>query len=120
MMVDEALGVVGPAADARRLSIGRDVPAGGLDVMCDARRMQQVLWNLLSNSVKFTPPGGTVRIALEVRPDTLAVTVSDTGIGMDPAFLPYVFQRFTQADTRTTREYGGIGLGLALVRQFVE
>ena len=118
-IIDEAVTVIAPAADAKRLTVERHTPVEGAEMMCDAKRMQQVFWNLLSNAVKFTPTGGKVRIDLDPRPDDLAVTISDTGIGMDASFLPHVFQRFTQADTRTTREFGGIGLGLALVRHFV-
>jgi PAS domain S-box-containing protein len=118
-IIDDAVAVIAPAADAKRLTIERRTTADDTEMWGDARRMQQVFWNLLSNAVKFTPPGGTVRIAIDTRPDHLVVTVSDTGIGIDPSFLPHLFQRFTQADSRTTREFGGIGLGLALVRHFV-
>ena len=118
-IIDDAVAVVAPAADAKRLTIERHTAVDGAEMWCDARRMQQVFWNLLSNAVKFTPPGGRVRIDLDARPDNLFVSISDSGIGIDQAFLPHVFQRFTQGDTRTTREYGGIGLGLALVRHFV-
>jgi PAS domain S-box-containing protein len=118
-IIDEALAVIAPAADAKGLTIERRVPAEGAELICDARRIQQAFWNLLSNAVKFTRAGGRVRVELDPRPDSLVVIVSDTGIGIDPAFLPHVFQRFTQADTRTTREFGGVGLGLALVRHYV-
>jgi signal transduction histidine kinase len=87
---------------------------------CDADRMQQVFWNLLSNGVKFTPRGGSVDVALVVYADSLVITVTDTGIGIRPESLPYLFQRFWQAEHVHTRYSGGLGLGLALARHFVE
>jgi signal transduction histidine kinase len=88
----------------------------------DADRLQQVIWNLLSNAVKFTPAGGLVTVRLR-RVDgdgAVDLIVSDTGIGISPSFLPHVFERFRQAEAGTTRPYGGVGLGLAIVRQLVE
>ena len=82
--------------------------------------MQQVFWNLLSNAVKFTPRGGVVHTALTAQPDTIAITVTDTGIGIRPEFMPFLFQRFWQADNVQARTVGGLGLGLALVKYFVE
>jgi signal transduction histidine kinase/DNA-binding response OmpR family regulator len=90
----------------------------------DAARLQQVVWNLLSNAIKFTPSGGRVEIRLEEieeKPNTIAqITVSDTGKGINPEFIPYIFEYFRQADSSTTRKYGGLGLGLAIVRHLVE
>jgi CheY-like chemotaxis protein len=86
----------------------------------DVARLQQVVWNLLSNGIKFTPRDGRVQIRLERINSHLEVTVSDTGQGISPEFLPYVFDRFRQAEGGTTRQYGGLGLGLAIVRQIVE
>ncbi|OUL20679.1 diguanylate cyclase [Nostoc sp. 106C] len=86
----------------------------------DANRLQQVIWNLLSNAVKFTPEGGRVDIRLEQIGSVAQITVSDTGKGIEPDFLPYVFDYFRQADAATTRKFGGLGLGLAIVRQLVE
>ena len=83
-----------------------------------ARR--QIVWNLLSNAVKFTPPGGSVTLRLSIAPDSYAIAVSDTGIGIPAAFLPHVFERFRQADGTTTREHGGLGLGLAIVKELTE
>src|SRR5262249_7754205 len=86
----------------------------------DAGRLQQVVWNLLSNAVKFTPRGGRIDVALEPFDSFAQITVRDTGIGIKPQFLPHVFDRFTQADSTSTRRHGGLGLGLAIVRQLVE
>jgi signal transduction histidine kinase len=86
----------------------------------DAARLQQVAWNLLANAVKFTAAGGRVRIAAEASDSHVALVVSDTGRGIAPEFLPRVFERFSQADSSASRLYGGLGLGLALVRHLVE
>ena len=84
-------------------------------------RLQQVVWNLLSNAVKFTPKGGVVQVVAASGDDShVAIVVSDTGIGIAPTFLPHVFERFRQADASTTRRYGGLGLGLAIVRHLIE
>ncbi|MBE9039045.1 ATP-binding protein [aff. Roholtiella sp. LEGE 12411] len=89
-------------------------------VMGDPNRLQQVLWNLLSNAVKFTPPGGRVEVRLEYVDSCAQIQVIDTGKGINPNFLPYVFEYFRQADSATTRKFGGLGLGLAIVQQIVE
>jgi CheY-like chemotaxis protein len=86
----------------------------------DSVRMQQVVWNLISNAVKFTPPDGLVQIRLDRFDSHIEITVSDTGAGIAPEFLPFVFDRFSQADQRKTRRLGGLGLGLAIVRHLVE
>jgi len=78
------------------------------------------VWNLLSNATKFTPPGGSIKVRLELHGRNAQLTVSDTGKGISPAFLPYVFDRFRQADSASNRAYGGLGLGLAIVRHLVE
>jgi CheY-like chemotaxis protein len=82
--------------------------------------LQQVIWNLLSNAVKFTDPGGSILVAIRQEGSSVILTVADTGRGIEPEFLPYVFDRFQQADGSTTRRFGGLGLGLALVRHIVE
>src|SRR5262249_39230007 len=84
------------------------------------RRLQQIVWNLLSNAVKFTPPGGNVRVKLEYAAYEARLTVSDTGRGISSQFLPYVFDRFRQAETMTNRTAGGLGLGLSIARHLVE
>ncbi len=89
-------------------------------VMGDPNRLQQVIWNLLSNAIKFTPPGGQVQVYLERVDSDIQIRVIDTGKGIDPDFLPHVFDYFRQADSATTRKFGGLGLGLAIVRQLVE
>jgi CheY-like chemotaxis protein len=89
-------------------------------VLGDASRLQQVIWNLLSNAVKFTPEAGRVEIRLNRSGAQAQITVCDTGKGIHPDFLPYVFEYFRQADSTTTRKFGGLGLGLAIVRQLVE
>ncbi len=86
----------------------------------DPARLQQVVWNLLTNAVKFTPKGGRVQVLLERVNSHIEISVSDTGIGIRPEFLPHVFERFRQADSSTTRRHGGLGLGLAIVKQLVE
>jgi len=109
-----------PAAEAKgiRLELQLDSPAG--QVSGDPDRLQQVVWNLVSNAIKFTPKGGRVMIRLERVESHVEITVSDTGLGIAPEFLPHVFDRFRQADATSTRVYGGLGLGLAIVRQLVE
>jgi CheY-like chemotaxis protein len=89
-------------------------------IAADGDRLQQVMWNLLSNAIKFTPAGGHVRVSLRRGPGGLTIAVSDDGAGIEAAFLPYVFDRFRQADSSTTRNHGGLGLGLAIVRHLVE
>ena len=93
---------------------------GNSMVSGDPNRLQQVIWNLLSNAVKFTPKGGRVQIRLERVNSHVEIIVTDTGIGISPDVLPYIFDRFRQADSATTRQHGGLGLGLAIVRHLVE
>jgi len=109
-----------PAAEAKEISLQLqlDFPAG--QVTGDPDRLQQVVWNLVSNAIKFTPKGGRVMVRLERVESHVEVTVSDTGRGIAPEFLPHVFDRFRQADATSTRAHGGLGLGLAIVRQLVE
>ena len=109
-----------PAAEAKEigLQLQLDSPAG--QVSGDPDRLQQVAWNLISNAIKFTPKGGRVLVRLERVKSNVEVIVSDTGQGMAPEFLPHVFDRFRQADATTTRAFGGLGIGLSIVRQLVE
>ena len=109
-----------PAADARgvRLEAILDPAAG--PVSADANRLQQVVWNLISNAIKFTPRGGHVQVTLERVNSNIEICVADSGIGIQPDFLPHIFERFRQADATTTRNYGGLGLGLSIVKQIVE
>jgi PAS domain S-box-containing protein len=123
-IIHAAVEAVRPAAAARRVRLVAEIRHGSETVWGDAARLQQVLWNLLSNAIKFTPDGGLVRLrSRRIGPPVgghIEVSVSDTGIGIEPSFLPFVFDRFRQADSSTTRNHGGLGLGLAIVRHLVE
>ncbi|MBM3804385.1 MAG: hybrid sensor histidine kinase/response regulator [Acidimicrobiia bacterium] len=119
-IIEAALDAVRPAAAAKSIRLLRALdPATGL-VSGDPDRLQQIVWNLLSNAVKFTPSGGQVDIRLDRVGRSARITVTDTGKGILPEFLPFVFDRFRQADSSSTRVHGGLGLGLALVRHLVE
>jgi len=115
----EALEVVRPSAFAKHIDV-EFCPLGDLCVVGDPERLQQVVWNLLSNAVKFTEPGGKIRVSLSQEGSNVVLAVSDSGRGIAPEFLPFVFQRFKQADSSVTRRVGGLGLGLALVRHIIE
>jgi signal transduction histidine kinase len=119
-VVESAINVVRPAAQAKRIDIVYDCASQPGPVSGDPARLQQVVWNLLFNAVKFTPEGGRVEVRLEREGSRARVTVSDTGKGIDADFLPHVFDRFRQADSSSTRQHGGLGLGLAIVRHLVE
>ncbi|MEH2093795.1 ATP-binding protein [Nostoc sp.] len=120
LVIEAGLETVRLAAEAKDIQIKTMLDASLSHVLGDSGRLQQVIWNLLSNAVKFTPEGGKIAIQLE-RIDTQAqITVSDTGKGIDPEFIPYVFEYFRQADSTTTRRFGGLGLGLAIVRHLIE
>jgi PAS domain S-box-containing protein len=118
-LVQAATDVVRPSAEAKGIELRVDAPATPVNARCDEERIQQVFWNLLSNAVKFTP-SGHVSIALHNSGGRAKVTVTDTGIGIPPKSLPFVFQRFWQGETASHRGAGGLGLGLALARHFVE
>ena len=117
-LVEAALDAVRHAAEVKGVAIESaiidDVP-----ITCDAARMQQVMWNLLTNAIKFTPAGGQVRVQARTSGDRLTVSVTDSGAGIAPDFLPFVFDRFRQQQVGSTREQGGLGLGLAIVRELV-
>jgi two-component system CheB/CheR fusion protein len=119
-VVEAALETVRPAAEAKGVELRLSVDSMAGPVSGDAERLQQVVWNLLTNAVKYTPRGGHVETRLEREGTQAAIIVSDTGEGISPDFLPYVFARFRQADGTTTRKHGGLGLGLAIVRHLVE
>ena len=116
----DALATVRPAADAKGVAIDLTLDPDVGTVSGDPDRLQQVVWNLLSNAVKFTPPGGRVDLSLERASGAVQIMVRDQGQGIDPAFMPHLFERFRQADSRLSREHGGLGLGLAIVRELVE
>jgi signal transduction histidine kinase len=109
-----------PAADAKGLRLEAVLDAKAGPISGDRDRLQPVVWNLLSNAIKFTPSGGRVQVRLEQLESQMEITVSDTGSGIDPEFLPYVFDRFRQGETGTTRQHGGLGIGLSIVRHLVE
>ena len=118
-VVAAALESVHPALTAKEIDLETFVEPG-LRVSGDAHRMQQIFWNLFTNAIKFTPRGGHVRIATEKHDSEVSIKIADTGIGISPEFLPYIFDRFRQADGSTTRAQGGLGLGLAIVRHLVD
>jgi signal transduction histidine kinase/CheY-like chemotaxis protein len=118
-IVDAAVEVIRPAAAAKRIDLVTNVAVRPAVTSGDPDRLQQIVWNLVSNAVKFTPPNGTASIRLTKR-DGFWLEVSDTGQGIDPTFLPHVFDAFRQADGTTTREHGGLGLGLTIARQLAE
>jgi PAS domain S-box-containing protein len=120
MVVEAALETVQLAAEAKSIQIQTTFDTSLGQVMGDSNRLQQVVWNLLSNAVKFTPTGGRVGIRLMEVGNQVQIKVSDTGKGISPDFLPYVFDYFRQADGTITRTFGGLGLGLAIVRKVVE
>jgi signal transduction histidine kinase len=119
-VVDGAVDSVRPAAEAKSIDLSVVVDRSELVVAGDHGRLQQIVGNLLSNAVKFTPKGGHVRVTLERANSWAELVVADTGRGIDPEFLPFVFEPFRQADGKTTRSVGGLGLGLAIVRDLVE
>ncbi|HEV7474984.1 MAG TPA: ATP-binding protein [Pyrinomonadaceae bacterium] len=119
-VVDAALDAVRPAMEAKDIKIETIIDASLRMISGDPDRLQQVVWNVLSNAAKFTPTGGHVEIAVNQSATHVFIQVKDTGPGIDPVFLPHVFERFRQADGSTTRTHGGLGLGLAIVRHLVE
>jgi signal transduction histidine kinase/ActR/RegA family two-component response regulator len=115
-----AINVVRPAADAKGITLDYHAEPGLGAISADSARLHQIIWNLLSNAVKFTTHGGKICVRVEHDGSNARVTVKDTGQGIEPEFLPRVFDRFRQADSSTTRNFGGLGLGLAIVRHLVE
>jgi signal transduction histidine kinase/CheY-like chemotaxis protein len=119
-VIKGALDVIDAAVQAKSIRLLPVLPETPVVVRGDPDRLQQVLWNLLSNAVKFTPSGGTVAINLAAVDSEAVITVSDSGIGIAPDFIPFVFDRFRQADGSMTREHGGLGLGLAIARELTD
>ncbi|MET0645359.1 MAG: ATP-binding protein [Pyrinomonadaceae bacterium] len=119
-IIEAAVETTRPAAEAKgvRLTTALDPRSGPING--DADRLQQVVWNLLTNAIKFTDAGGEIAVRLESVDTRVEITVQDSGIGIDPEFLPHIFERFRQADPGTNRVHGGMGLGLSIVRQLVE
>jgi len=119
-VLDQAVESVRPSADAKQIELRRIIDPHPGPVSGDPTRLQQVFWNLLSNAIKFTPKGGKVDVLLQRVNSHVEVTIHDTGIGIKPEILPYVFERFRQADSSTTRSFGGLGLGLSIVKNLME
>jgi len=119
-VITNALDSIRHGAEAKAIQLHTQLMPDMEPVLGDQNRLQQVVWNLLSNAVKFTPSGGNVTAKLKKVDNWAEITICDTGRGIKPEFLPYVFDRFRQADSSTTREFGGLGLGLAIVRHLVE
>jgi two-component system CheB/CheR fusion protein len=118
--IENAIETVRLDADAKSIEISVSAPDEMLFVQADPVRLEQIIWNLLNNSVKFTPRGGRIEVRLEEADDELVLTVSDNGQGIDTSFLPHIFEIFRQADSRTNRSQQGMGIGLAVVQQLVE
>ena len=119
-VINAAIDSVQLAADSKGITMEVTLDPSARRVSGDASRLQQVVWNLISNAIKFTPSGGQVSVRLERAGNDAQLSVSDTGQGISSDFLPYIFDRFRQADGTTTRRHGGLGLGLAIVRHLVE
>jgi signal transduction histidine kinase len=119
-VIGAAIEMVRPAADGKGIRVLRDLDPEVRALPADPARLQQIIWNLLTNAIKFTPAGGEARIATRRTGATLEISVSDTGIGIAPDFLPHLFERFRQGDSSTTRRFGGLGLGLSIVKSLVE
>jgi signal transduction histidine kinase/CheY-like chemotaxis protein len=119
-VIDAAVETILPAASAKDIGIHVRVDPGSRTMVGDPTRLQQAVWNLVSNAVKFTPAGGRVDVETRLDNGQIELTVTDSGVGIDAAFLPYVFDRFRQADVSSTRTHTGLGLGLAIVRHLVE
>jgi PAS domain S-box-containing protein len=116
----EAIEVVRPAAEAKRIALDVDIDPVPVHVTADATRLQQVFWNLLTNAVKFTDQGGRISASIRRLGNDVQVSIADSGAGISPEFLPFVFEPFRQADARLTRGHGGLGLGLSISRRLVE
>lgn len=118
--IEAAIETVRPAAEAKGIRLEKLLDPVAGPISGDPNRLQQVMWNLLSNAIKFTPKNGKVQVLLERVSSHIEISVADTGIGIKPEFLPHVFERFRQADASTTRTFGGLGLGLSIVKRLVE
>ncbi|HEX8465169.1 MAG TPA: PAS domain S-box protein [Abditibacterium sp.] len=120
LVIEESINTILPAAQAKEIRLQRVLDSGTSIVSGDPARLQQIVWNLLSNAIKFTLKGGRVQVSLERINSHVEIVISDSGVGIAPDVLPYVFERFRQADSSSTRAHGGLGLGLAIVRHLVE
>jgi CheY-like chemotaxis protein/anti-sigma regulatory factor (Ser/Thr protein kinase) len=120
MILQNAIEVIRPSAKAKRITVQIFINQRGGVVLGDANRLQQAIWNLLANAVKFTNEDGRVDVRLGQTNGSIELSVTDTGIGIEPEFVPCIFDRFRQADSTSTRRYGGLGLGLSIVRNVIE
>ena len=120
VLLESAFEAVSAAAEVKEIEIVKTTGPGGVRITGDSARLQQILWNLLTNAIKFTPRKGRVEVRMERVESNIVITVSDNGIGIEQNFLPFVFDRFRQADGSTTRHHGGLGLGLSIVRHLVD
>src|SRR5579871_4058262 len=119
-LVESAIDSLRPAADAKRLRVQTTIDPAIGPLSIDPDRMRQIVWNLLSNAIKFTPNGGTIRVRLDRDARAFVLVVEDSGVGFDPSVAAHLFERFRQGDSSSTRPYGGLGLGLGIVRHLVE
>jgi CheY-like chemotaxis protein/anti-sigma regulatory factor (Ser/Thr protein kinase) len=119
-VLEAALDTAAPAAEAKGVNLVANFGPLPGQMLGDSTRLQQIVWNLLTNAVKFTPEGGRVELRMEVASHHIKITVSDNGKGIEPEFLPFVFDRFRQADSSSTRSAGGLGLGLSLAKHLVD
>ena len=119
-VVEAAIDTLTPAAQAKALKVNRHFETSDAVVSGDAGRLQQIVWNLLSNAIKFTPREGRIAVRLSQEHEQAVIEVTDSGRGIDLEFLPFAFERFRQADAKTNRRYGGLGLGLSIVKNLVE
>lgn len=119
-LIEAAIAAVEPSAAAKEIHIAKELDSSPRGMSGDPDRLQQIIWNLLTNAVKFTPPKGNVTVALEFLAETAEITVADSGDGISADFLPFVFDRFRQQDSSTARRHQGLGLGLAIIRQLAE
>jgi PAS domain S-box-containing protein len=119
-LINAAIDVVRPSAQAKRIEIALAADERPVPLLADADRLQQAIWNILTNAIKFTPPKGRVDVQIRSGTSSVAIVVRDSGRGIDPSFVPHVFDRFRQEDSRSTRSVGGLGLGLSIVRAIVE
>lgn len=119
-LIEAAVESVKPTAQAKGVALQKKIAPRISPIIGDPNRLQQIFWNLLSNSLKFTPKGGKIEVVVEQSSSFLEIRINDSGLGIAPEFMPYVFDRFRQGDASLTRQYGGLGLGLAIVKQLVE
>src|SRR5207237_1886375 len=119
-LIEEVIDSVLPTAQAKGLKLTKDLDTSIGPMQIDAARFNQIIWNLLTNALKFTPKKGHIHVSLKRISSSALIQVSDSGEGIDPEFLPYIFERFRQADASRSRKYGGLGVGLSIAKSLVE